>query len=331
VNQTIRPAPDEVIRLVAERAEARAAGNYKEADRLRDRVRELGWEVMDSPRGTNVRPALPSKADASIGYARSEDLASLLNGAATLEASIVVLAEDHESDFDRLLAGLGREPPLASWELMVVGNAPTFDAAGAIARQHLEIEPMLLESTARLGWADAVNLGLRRTCGAVVALLDTSVEPTGDVVGPLLDAFSDPSVGLAGPFGVTSVDLRQFEEAPPGEVDAIEGYCLAMRREVLRDVGLFDAHFRFYRNADLDFSFAARAAGWHAVRTADLPLTLHEHRAWSSLAPEERDRLSKRNFYRFLKHWGDRRDLLLHPGPRRTPAGNLPLDQSGAT
>src|SRR4029077_14417517 len=182
----------------------------------------------------------------------------------------------------------------------------------------------VLASSARLGWADAVNLELRRTRGAIVVLLDASVRPPGAIVGPLLDVFNDATVGLAGPIGVTSADLRHFEEAPPGEVDAIEGYCLAVRREGLRDVGLFDPHFRFYRNADLDFSLAARAAGWRAVRTVDLALTLHEHRGWSSLAPEERDRLSKRNFYRFLKHWGDRRDLLTHPGPRRTRAGDRP-------
>jgi len=206
----------------------------------------------------------------------------------------------------------------------VVANAAAFDAPSAIGRHDFEVEPMVLGSMARLGWADAVNLGLRRTRGAVAVLLDPSVEPEGDVVGPLLEAFGDASVGLAGPFGVTSPDLRQFQEAPPGEVDAIEAYCLAIRRDVLRDVGLFDAHFRFYRNADLDFSFAARAAGWRAMRIGDLPLRVHEHRGWSSLPPAERDRLSKRNFYRFLKHWGDRRDLLLHPGPRRTPAGDRP-------
>jgi GT2 family glycosyltransferase len=320
VDQKPRLAPDEVTRLVAQRAEARAAGRYEEADRLRDQVRQLGWEVMDSPQGTTLRPVLPSGADGAVGYARPEDLASLLHEPSTVEASVVVLAEDHEPDLDRLLGGLGRHPPLATWELVVVTNAPVFDVAAAVAGHDLETEPSVLESTARLGWADAVNLGLRRTRGSVLVLLDSSVEPTGDLVGSLLEAFDDARVGLAGPFGVTSSDLRHFEEAPPGEVDAIEGYCLAVRREVLRDVGLFDPHFRFYRNADLDFSFAARAAGWRAVRTADLPLSLHEHRAWSSLAPEERDRLSKRNFYRFLKHWGDRRDLLLHPGPRRTPA-----------
>jgi GT2 family glycosyltransferase len=324
MDPTLRQAPDEVTRLVAKRSEARAAGDYEEADRLRDQVRELGWEVMDAPAGTTLRPALPSATDASVGYARQEDLASLLDEPATVDASLVVLAEDHEPDLDRLLAGLSRHPPLATWELVVVANAPSFDAAAAVGRQDLEIEPAVLGSSARLGWADAVNLGLRRTRGAVVVLVDASVEPTGDLVGPLLEAFGDASVGVAGPFGVTSSDLRHFEEAPPGEVDAIEGYCLGVRREVLRDVGLFDAHFRFYRNADLDFSFAARAAGWRAVRIDNLPLRLHEQRAWSSLAPEERDRLSKRNFYRFLKHWGDRRDLLTHPGARRTPTGDRP-------
>ena len=98
----------------------------------------------------------------------------------------------------------------------------------------------------------------------------------------------------------------------PGEVDAIEGYCLAIRREALRAVGGFDRRFRFYRNADLDFSFAVRDAGWRAIRTEPLPVRRHEHRGWTSLPEAERDRLSKRNFYRFLDRWGDRPDLLLH-------------------
>jgi GT2 family glycosyltransferase len=103
-------------------------------------------------------------------------------------------------------------------------------------------------------------------------------------------------------------------------VDAVEAYCLAIRREALRAVGGgFDHRFRFYRNADLDLSFAVRAAGWRAIRTQPLPLTRHEHRGYASLPDDERERLSRRNFYRFLKHWGDRRDLLLHPAPRRGP------------
>jgi cysteinyl-tRNA synthetase len=138
----------------------------------------------------------------------------------------------------------------------------------------------------------------------------------GDFVTPLLRAFDDPDVGIAGGWGVTSADARQFDDAPPGDVDAIEAYCLAVRREALRAVGGFDRRFRYYRNADLDFSFAVRDAGWRAVRTEPLPLVRHEHRGWESLPDEERERLSKRNFYRLLERWRDRPDLLLHPNER---------------
>ena len=94
---------------------------------------------------------------------------------------------------------------------------------------------------------------------------------------------------------MTSRDGRQFEDAPPGEVDAIEGYCLAIRRQALQQVGGFDHRFRFYRNADLDLSFAVRANGWRAIRTDPLPLERHEHRGWLAYPEAERDRLSKRN------------------------------------
>ena len=198
-----------------------------------------------------------------------------------------------------------------------MANAPAAPVADALAAVTLPVEPVVLDSADRLGWADARTLGLRQSRGEVTVLLDTSLEPVGDFVTPLVAAFDDPRVGIAGGWGVTSGDARQFSEAPPGPVDAIEAYCLALRREALRAVGGFDRRFRFYRNADLDLSFAVRDAGWTAVRTEPLPLRRHEHRGWTALPDAERDRLSKRNFYRFLDRWGARPDLLLHPDPDR--------------
>ena len=237
--------------------------------------------------------------------------------AATVAASVQLAAEDHPADLLRFLRGLAAHPPAISWELVIVANAPAEPLADTLASVTLPVEPVVLDSPDRLGWADARTLGMRHSHGEVTILLDTSLEPTGDFVTPLLAAFDDPAVGIAGGWGVTSGDARQFDEAPPGPVDAIEAYCLAIRREALRAVGGFDRRFRFYRNADLDLSFAVRDAGWTAVRTDPLPLARHEHRGWTSLPEEERDRLSKRNFYRFLDRWGARPDLLLHPDPDR--------------
>ncbi|HYI65434.1 MAG TPA: glycosyltransferase [Candidatus Limnocylindrales bacterium] len=306
--------PADVQLLLDERTAAREERDWARADALRDEIASLGWEVQDGPRGSTVRPLLP-EVPAGTDYASPEDLASLLDEPATVDASVQVVAEDHPDDLRRLLSGLAAHPPSMSWELVIVANAPSFDLE-PIASLVAGIQPTLLRTSERLGWGDSRTLGMRRSRGEVTVLLDTSVEPTGDFLAPLLAAFEDPTVGLAGGWGVKSGDGRQFEEAPAGEVDAVEGYCLAVRREALRTVGGFDRRFRFYRNADLDFSFAIRDAGWRAIRTETLPVTRHEHRGYAALPEAERDRLSKRNFYRFLEHWGDRRDLLLERSDR---------------
>jgi GT2 family glycosyltransferase len=301
--------PPDVARLLADRAAARAARNWAVADALRDQIRDQGWEPVDAESGSTARPILSPSAS---------DLPSLLADEASVEASVLVVLDDHPDDLERLLRGLAADPPAATWELLIVANAPQAPVDPLLATSWPAGQSLpaatVLSSEGRLGWADAVNLGLRRSRGEVTILLDTSLEPTGDLVSPLLAAFEDPTVGIAGGWGVTSDDGREFGEAPPGEVDAVEGYCLAIRREALRKVGGLDAHFRFYRHADLDLSFAIRDAGWRAVRTGLLPAIRHAHRGWEAFPAVERDRLSKRNFYRFLKRWRDRSDLLLRPG-----------------
>jgi len=43
---------------------------------------------------------------------------------------------------------------------------------------------------------------------------------------------------------------------------------------------------------------------------AGLPVELHQHRLWETLDEEERERRSRRNYYRFLDRWGKRKDLM---------------------
>ena len=124
-------------------------------------------------------------------------------------------------------------------------------------------------------------------------------------------ALADATAGIIGAFGVNSQDLRDFEDASGPEVDAVEGYLMALRRERVREVGLLDEKFRFYRHLDLDYSLTCRERGYHNRIVPDLPIRRHAHSDWERTPEEERDRLSKRNFYRFLKKHGDRTDLLL--------------------
>jgi cysteinyl-tRNA synthetase len=50
--------PPEVRDLLTERDVARAAKDFAKADEIRARLAEMGWEVMDLPDGTTVRPLI---------------------------------------------------------------------------------------------------------------------------------------------------------------------------------------------------------------------------------------------------------------------------------
>jgi cysteinyl-tRNA synthetase len=50
-------ASSQVVELLDRRERARKAGDYQEADRIRARIAELGWEVRDSPSGPELLPA----------------------------------------------------------------------------------------------------------------------------------------------------------------------------------------------------------------------------------------------------------------------------------
>jgi cysteinyl-tRNA synthetase len=46
----------DAVALAEARDRARADRNWTEADRLRDELHALGWEVRDGPDGTELRP-----------------------------------------------------------------------------------------------------------------------------------------------------------------------------------------------------------------------------------------------------------------------------------
>jgi Glycosyl transferase family 2 len=309
--------PDEVRLLARQREERRSAGEYRIADELRDRIRALGFDVVDTPAGPELNPAAPAPAR----RVRPQDVGSVLDRPARFDASVQWVVQGWPEDAVRGIGAFRRHHQDRSVQVVVVDAAGTDPAAWPD-----DAEVVALDRDP--GWAAARNVGLRRAAGRLVVVVDGSVEPTGDVIGPLEQALTRPRVGLAGPFGLVTADLREFSESRgigrDRQVDAIEGYLMAFPREVIGDVGGFDEGFKFYRSADLDFSFRVRDRGFMAVMV-DVPVERHEHRMWASLPEGRRASLSRRNFYRFLDRWRGRDDLSLGrrgsgdatPGARR--------------
>jgi len=313
--------PDAVLSAAHARSRAREARDWPEADRLRGEIEAAGWKIVD--RGTDfaLSPAAPPDiADGGrVLYGATRNVPSRLEEPTSGLATIVLIATEWPSDLARTVAALEKSSPSGTATVVVVDAPPAEQRAAidALDTSSADAPPTeVIWTSHRLGHGAAINIGVRRASAPVVILLDTSVEATGDFVTPLVRALDDPTVAVVGGWGIVSDDLRHFDEAPAGDVDAIEGYCLAFRRTDFAERGPLDERFTFYRNLDIWWSLVLRDAGEgepprRAVRLDGLPLVRHEHRGYSSLPAPERDRLSKRNFYRIIDRFGARRDLLI--------------------
>ena len=295
-------APAAVVALAEARAAARAERDFAKADQLRDAIAIAGWTVLDKPDGFRLEEA------AAPARLRAADAPSVLDEPATYDASLHWVCEGWPQDISRAVAAFranAGERHLQFVVADVTGSEP--------GRWGDDVEVVALEDGT--GWAAARNAGLRRSLGRTVVALDASVEPTGDVLDPLEAALLDAALGVAGPFGIVTRDLREFDEAPgPGPCDAVEGYLMAFRRELLTEIGGFDEHFRWYRTADIEWSFRVRDAGYRC-EVVPVPVIKHDHRMWFETPPAERAKWSKRNYYRFLERWRDRWDLVLSGRP----------------
>jgi hypothetical protein len=164
-----------------------------------------------------------------------------------------------------------------------------------------------------IGFGAAQNLALARATGDIVVLVDTSLELTGDLLGDLVAALDDPTVAVAGPYGLATGDLCDYEERTAGDVAAVQGYCLAARRVDLVAVGGVQEAFTWYRNADIDVSLRLRTLAEPPVRRAVAVgadhCTRHTHRAWEATPEAERPERSRHNMRIVHKVFFHRKDL----------------------
>jgi hypothetical protein len=298
-------APEEVVQLAEARAEARAAKDFGAADQARDRITALGWSVVDEPGGTWLLEPVVAAARIRL---KAHEVPSVLQEPEAFEVTLQWIVEGWPQDIDRSIASFRSALGTRSVQLVVTditGEDPGRWGEG--------VEVVWLEEGT--GWAAARNAGLRRSLGGIVVILDGSIEASGEIGPPLVEALREPGIGVCGPFGIVTPDLQNFDAAPgDGEVDAIEGYLMAVRRQTLLDVGLFDEKFKWYRTADIELSFRIKDAGLRAVQIP-VPVIKHDHRMWFETEPAVRAKWSKRNYYRFLEKFRGRYDLCVSPKP----------------
>lgn len=176
----------------------------------------------------------------------------------------------------------------ADADLVVVDNGSQDGTADWLAQVHPCVR--LLRNPTNLGFAVAVNQGIRATAGEFVVLLnDDTVVDAGWLEALIGAARSDPGVGMcacqirqAGAphlFDSAGIEVdwagvawnrwagEPLDAHPDPDPEAVFGPCGAAalyRRAMLDQIGLFDEDFFAYYE-DVDLAWRARRAGWRCL------------------------------------------------------------------
>lgn len=313
--------PATIATQVLEREGMRQKREYQQADQLRQQLNGEGYSVRDTVRGPLVTPRRLDEEFAVLTH--STDAPDTLQEADQYEFSVNLLAHNSKDDLARCIESIRRHSYQRSLEIVVIDNGSTDDTLPYLQQlaRHGDLRALdgqnihlnVLFADHNMGFAAGRNATMRSSLGKYIVLMDTSIEIKGDIWTPLAQTLSDTQIGVTGPYGLTTHDLREFQEASGPAVDAIEGYLMAFRRELLQEVGWIDEKFRFYRLMDIFYSFFFKAAGYQVVTTPAITerVEKHPHREWYSMSPEERQTKSKKNYDIFRDRWHHGESLLV--------------------
>lgn len=222
-------------------------------------------------------------------------------------------------------------------EIIVVDNGSkdgTVEVLRNFKSQDLKFKFKLIENKENLGFAKAVNQGIRQSHGSAIMLLnsDTVVKrgaiekliefekkvrpaiigakmlnPDGSIQG---SCFHLPTICRAikeywfGKVGYFSKYVPEGNDAV--KVEAVSGGAMLISKRIIENIGLFDERYFMYFE-DLDYCRRARKAGFNIYYLPNAEI-IHEHGASGrGLADEENQwrRLipSSKIYHGVLKHW----------------------------
>lgn len=198
--------------------------------------------------------------------------------------SIVIPLHGGRDDLRRCLDSIAKYAECLH-EVIVVDDCSPDDAASAAAEN-----PWIkvVQTDQRLGFAGACNTGIAASSGNTILFLNSDTVVPFVSICKLIEALHrDVRIGAAGPYSNHSheyqivrplySDLRFLEEfaslfairtMPDEPTDMLSGFCLAVKREVLDEVGGFDESFGSGTWEDNDLCYRIVRSGRYLVRVS---------------------------------------------------------------
>jgi GT2 family glycosyltransferase len=184
---------------------------------------------------------------------------------------------------------------------------------------------IVIHNAENLGFSGGNNIGISAANGDFIVLLNNDTYVTSgwlrDLIRPML---RDSSIGMTGPLTNNigneqkiKIGYKNMEEMSLVASNFLRQrkrkifytynlafFCVAMRREVIDQVGLLDDQFERGFFEDDDYCRRVVSAGFKLAIADDVFIHHHLSASFDQLGSEEKQRLMKINMERYEAKWG---------------------------
>ncbi|MEP7285108.1 MAG: glycosyltransferase family 2 protein [Chloroflexota bacterium] len=246
----------------------------------------------------------------------------------SIDISIIIVSNNHQHYLERCLSSLVEANSSFQIEIFVVDNASSDNTVAFVKEKYPQVT--VIASKVKRGFSANNNLGIQRSAGRYIMLLNPDTEVSPNALSQLVNFMdSHPQVGICGPqlrFPDNSVQLscRAFptwksvlvrrtplrvflrnsafnkqhlladqDHSVIREVDWLLGAALMIRHETLEAIGRLDERYFLYVE-DIDYCRRAYQQGWQVFYMPEAVI-IHHH-----LAVSDRKFLSKYTYYHFI-------------------------------
>ena len=211
-----------------------------------------------------------------------------------------------------------RKNTSGEYALIIIDNA-----SGEETKNYLEdikasgeLPITLIRNNENLGFVKAVNQGMAASDASFVCILNNDTIVTKDWLGEMIDiAANSADIGIVNPssnnLGQKPADgepvdlyaekIRQLS-GQSVELGAAIGFCMLIKREVLRKIGFFDEIYGMGNFEDTDFSRKAVKEGYRCVRACGAYVYHRESSSFKKVKTFNEDFNRNKEIFEF--RWG---------------------------
>lgn len=245
------------------------------------------------------------------------------------KVSIIIVTYNNLNFTKECLTSIEKHSHYPSLEIIVIDNKSEDGTQAFLQNWKIKLwknlSKIVILNKENSGFAKANNQGLKIATGEYLVLLNNDTYVTPYWIHKLIAHFKkDSSVGIIGPItnnigNEAKIDItytsmeemlkfsNEYTKAHQGinfEIKNVAFFCVMLRKEVFKKVGLLDESFGLGFFEDDDYCRRIEKIGKRIVCAEDVYIHHHLSASFSKISQETRDKLFIRNKKIYEKKWG---------------------------